>query len=1219
MAKQCSAQEATVFWSTRAPSLIMCYKDLDIGIAKYEQQVVARKDKNILDKAAFVKSRVFTQQPSNPVQQSGSPKIEGDISFWIEYNSWTYCSSCQLLARNKLLPNFKNRPANKSSKSCICLANRYTVPKLDEIPNELLNLTSSDVRILRPFIVHTGDYERHKTGYRVKRGMFRLSPQQTTVIDNINAITDRTTRERCLIAYNFLMNNQRSSYKRFIELRNDVVTNETRFNTYNLLQTQGIECALWPPLYPFTEWCESIISGRDSRLSSKKSFLTKVHSQIIDYSLHFDLLLFHYDRWIFKTVTGAMTSARMFKCSPARSLDDKTFSPEYWRWQHRFLLDAVRQFGLPTVFMTFSPYEWSFPFPSWLQNIRCQTGMGPTNLAAYETFHIAHVLEQIVRGYLCGSNDARWSQHIFTYNGKKNMKNIQTYFYRFEFQGRGTVHLHLLVWIKNLAQINYKYIRADIPDNDPDLAFLVHQLQPSDDASPFLHLQTEDTHIERKNEQQLIHLKHPAEAFALNLRAYITTLLPALKCRMDFQTADGNGMLLKYVCSYVSKTHDAFSSRGLYSTYVSPLQAAYRHIAEMKPCEPEMWMSLSALKMSWSCSRTKRYSPPTSSNAELNTMAMKYRQRTKLMEELSFIFWLRTFNTTPKTPAQYKSGNTLVGIKYLSYQNPEYFFQYVLMNKPHRNLNELYHEHHDSLPPSVQFFASAISFNAELWRDVDALKDMLVKEGHRAPFIETTLASIESLHDILTVCQLRMFSVTDFPNTHDCQSKTLSGPQTAIVNTVINCLERRDEYYQAQCCYPDSEGESDSDNYDDSHADTKRRTEQSDSVETCDWTRPILVTGIPGTGKTRAIFAVIEQTIACDRHILMTAPTGFLASKYRETFEGQADADTVHAAFKYPVSEDQRPTINWTLTHYDLIVIDEISMITMPIFHHILKTLQDLPKRPILLLGGDVAQQQPITTTKGKTHSCKSILNEPAFVGMALRYNLTKQFRCIDSTLQRILDHIRYWVPTEKVLNDLQHERVFTHSETPNDNEILSAITTYPRHTFLTISRKASGRVNMLVLNNSFHGVKPLATIQYDCDLPELPLFSNMRVMITQNRDKSQNVVNGQLATVQLVHNRTIFLKLPNNNIVNTYPVTYRNPSGATRTVYPFMPAYALTICKAQGQTLNKAMIWFDVDSVPIATGYVAISRVQKLNDMLFFTSPKKCHFTPNKVNDNLH
>ena len=71
--------------------------------------------------------------------------------------------------------------------------------------------------------------------------------------------------------------------------------------------------------------------------------------------------------------------------------------------------------------------------------------------------NITHVLEQIVRGYLCGSNDSRWTRHIFTYNRLATTKNVKTYFYRFEFQQRGTVHLHLLVWLHDITKAQHNF------------------------------------------------------------------------------------------------------------------------------------------------------------------------------------------------------------------------------------------------------------------------------------------------------------------------------------------------------------------------------------------------------------------------------------------------------------------------------------------------------------------------------------------------------------------------------------------------------------------------------------------------------------------------------------------------------------------------------------------------------------------------------------------
>lgn len=91
----------------------------------------------------------------------------------------------------------------------------------------------------------------------------------------------------------------------------------------------------------------------------------------------------------------SINSAKKAQCSLTTSLEATTFSHQYWANQHHYLINAVRQFGFPSVFITISPFEWTFPFPPWLNNLRNETGKGPTKLAIPETIHIAHVLEII--------------------------------------------------------------------------------------------------------------------------------------------------------------------------------------------------------------------------------------------------------------------------------------------------------------------------------------------------------------------------------------------------------------------------------------------------------------------------------------------------------------------------------------------------------------------------------------------------------------------------------------------------------------------------------------------------------------------------------------------------------------------------------------------------------------------------------------------------------
>jgi hypothetical protein len=66
---------------------------------------------------------------------------------------------------------------------------------------------------------------------------------------------------------------------------------------------------------------------------------------------------------------------------------------------------------------------------------------------------------------------------------------------------------------------------------------------------------------------------------------------------MDVQSSDGHGMLLKYVSSYATKAHDAYKWDCLYTPHTSSFEAAFRHLKEMAPLEPEMWLYMSSKKL----------------------------------------------------------------------------------------------------------------------------------------------------------------------------------------------------------------------------------------------------------------------------------------------------------------------------------------------------------------------------------------------------------------------------------------------------------------------------------------------------------------------------------------------------------------------------------------------------------------------------------------------
>ena len=109
-------------------------------------------------------------------------------------------------------------------------------------------------------------------------------------------------------------------------------------------------------------------------------------------------------------------------------------------------------------------------------------------------------------------------------------------------------------------------------------------------------------------------------------------------------------------------------------------------------------------------------------------------------------------------------------------------------------------------------------------------------------------------------------------------------------------------------------------------------------------------------------------------NILLAVPTGLLAGTFRNRFGDNITCDTIHSAFHYPVKSDQRPTIYWNISNYDLLLLAEISMIPKKIADHVLRTISEVTIWPVVVMAGDNQQQRPIETIDRKIVQVNSII-----------------------------------------------------------------------------------------------------------------------------------------------------------------------------------------------------------------------------------------------------
>ena len=362
----------------------------------------------------------------------------------------------------------------------------------------------------------------------------------------------------------------------------------------------------------------------------------------------------------------------------------------------------------------------------------------------------------------------------------------------------------------------------------------------------------------------------------------------------------------------------------------------------------------------------------------------------------------------------------------------------------------------------------------------------------------------------------------------------------------------------------------------------------------------IFLTGSPGTGKSFVLQVIMPKLF--NKNVGITATTGCAAINVGGT--------TIHSFFKLKpdttVSKHIDKLISTKCDTYkkirdlDILIIDEVSMLDSILCNTISDILKGCKNTDKVFGGiqmifvGDFFQLPPITNNFCFLSSSWITLN-PKII------ELTELIRQTDDKLfQLILAKLRFGKLTKQIYDILIKNKEITFTD-------IKPTKLYPNNVDVnTINQKEIKK--LLVNEPKSNTFVPYFTKVVNDNLKQklneytIFLCVGSQVMITRNINIENELVNGTRGVVVNITKSSCFVKTLNGLIheINYYPQEYKNNYIKNLTIM-FMPiklAYALTIHKSQGSTIDYLEIDLGSKIFEYGQGYTALSRGKKLENI---------------------
>ncbi|CAK0870685.1 unnamed protein product [Prorocentrum cordatum] len=1077
------------------------------------------------------------------------------------------------------------------------------------------------------------------------------------------------------------------------------------------------------PMVAVSSTCSSLSLADPYRRSPTRPWHCASTWPLLGYGSNFELLQFVYDLNLWATL-GAKKNLGLDNAPMRMLMKGHTFSPLYWKEVHNALVDLVRQVGFPKLFFTIAPWEPCFKYHDWLRDEMEKTLRTRMYLPVGETLHMSHVLMQIVRGMLAGNNyqmmdrsNRSWTQHVFAAKDADGRQVRVQSFTRLEFQdgsrkegtkrydGSGRPHLHVLFFADDDSMANMgleHHLFATQPDGFSD------DLKGYVDGSQF------NKHGDAESKWPIYHgpsgvhgddgvlqLKHTREDHDAGLRAYCADVMDGLPCHQDWQTSDGEAMLLQYVSKYVAKFSDSSYDEWM-SDRASADSVARRVCFECHPYEPEMILQLCGAQfrqydISTVSGGFRTATAPYSGMAEVPEWVQRHADCSWRHEGMTLMDWLRKttddgaivgwlkrkhkqelalalhrrYRATvpdgeepqaldahwrflraeykgmadadggdggnsdedsdaedveqPKTFEEFLAkkhrdeksegeddfpnlkefarayrmqGEKVVSVDTVYELNDRYYGQWAAMNVPFRSLDELEFEDVNRLvPQKYKYLAAALRLCSDQGRVAQEHHDLFTDDRRLMDYMSASAKSSkfsEAVHHMI-VGQRKLINMYLTGIIDKADEKAAADAEAAVIGSRRPARGEGQEdvdFNPKQLQLEEAISE---------RVDRAARAELSGDWEEADEAReeahkkntPVICLGKPGTGKTTVVKSCIRRAQEQGARVLFALPTAQLSSRTKQALQGLEGltVDTCHAAFKLhdPITESLH-----RMTDFDLVVVDEVSLLSCESFERILKLWSVAGKVPALVFLGDKHQLPGVEPTRPWESAA---WKQPR----CFHVKLTETWRCKEERFQEILDELRTDKPSKETFRKIVRDhKAWKSRGDPTPAEMKKLFEKHPDTRIVTCTHRGAAAVNEAAVAALYGRKTPLATLDGDVELnPEnfldgklrtdrrlvpskVPIYKGMKLYLTKNKNNG-----GEHAEVTKHHWPSL-----------AGPIARR----ATRTVG--------TPTIVQGDEFPHITIYLDGWPRP-AAGYTALSRVATSDDYLIGGYVERDNFIP--------